>query len=160
MSKILFFILLLGCSSQLLAQYFTISGKITDSNQQGLPFSSVQVKGTTQGTNANSDGFYSLKLQAGSYELIFQYIGYKKQVEKIIVTDNVSKNMVLNPESYELKEVTVKDGEDPAYAVIRAAIKKRKYYSKEVEAYTCKAYIKADCSGKTRLGSLFGVTNG
>ena len=142
MSKILFFILLLGCSSQLLAQYFTISGKITESNQQGLPFSSVQVKGTTQGTNANSDGFYSLKLQAGSYELIFQYIGYKKQVEKIIVTDNVSKNMVLNPESYELKEVTVKDGEDPAYAVIRAAIKKRKYYSKEVEAYTCKAYIK------------------
>ena len=142
MSKILFFILLLGCSSQLLAQYFTISGKITDSNQQGLPFSSVQVKGTTQGTNANSDGFYSLKLQAGSYELIFQYIGYKKQVEKIIVTDNVSKNMVLNPESYELKEVTVKDGEDPAYAVIRAAIKKRKYYSKEVDAYTCKAYIK------------------
>ncbi len=142
MSKIIFFILLVGCSSQLLAQYFTVSGKVTDNNQQGLPFSSVQVKGTTQGTNANADGFYSLKLQAGSYELIFQYIGYKKQVEKIIVTDNLSKNMVLNPESYELKEVTIKDGEDPAYAVIRAAIKKRKYYSREVDAYTCKAYIK------------------
>ena len=142
MNKIIFFIVLLSCSSQLLAQYFTISGKITDNNEQGLPFSSVQVKGTTQGTNANADGFYSLKLQAGSYDLIVQYIGYKKQVEKIIVTDNLSKNMVLNPENYELKEVTVKDGEDPAYAVIRAAIKKRKYYSREVDAYTCKAYIK------------------
>ena len=142
MNKILVFILLLNCSSNLFAQYFSISGKVTDSNNHALPFSSVQVKGTTQGTNANSDGFYSLKLQAGSYELIFQYIGYKKQVEKIVVTDNVSKNIILNPENYELKEVTVKDGEDPAYAVIRAAIKKRKYYSKEVDAYTCKAYIK------------------
>ena len=71
----------------MLAQYFTISGKITDNNNQGLPFSSVQVKGTTQGTNANSEGFYSLKLAAGSYELIFQYIGYKKKVEIIAPRD-------------------------------------------------------------------------
>ena len=132
----------LSCSNQLLAQYFTISGKITDTNNQALPFSSVQVKGTTQGTNANSEGFYSLKLAAGSYELIFQYIGYKKKVEIILVDNHLTKNIILSPENYELKEVVVNDREDPAYAVIRAAIKKRKYYAHEVDAYTCKAYIK------------------
>lgn len=142
MIRIIYFILLFTCSGNLLAQYFTISGKITDGNNQGLPFSSVQVKGTTQGTNANADGFYSLKLQAGTYELIFQYIGYKKQVETIVVNTNGVKNVILNPENYELKEVVVKDGEDPAYAVIRAAIKKRKHYAREVDAYTCKVYIK------------------
>ena len=142
MIRIIYFIVLLVSSGNLLAQYFTISGKITDGNNQSLPFSSVQVKGTTQGTNANADGFYSLKLQAGTYDLIFQYIGYKKKVETIIVNANDIKNVVLNPESYELKEVVVKDGEDPAYAVIRAAIKKRKFYLREVDAYTCKAYIK------------------
>ena len=142
MIRIIYFILLLVSSGNLLAQYFTISGKITDGNNQGLPFSSVQVKGTTQGTNANADGFYSLKLQAGTYDLIFQYIGYKKKVETIIVNANDIGNVVLNPESYELKEVVVKDGEDPAYAVIRATIKKRKHYAREVDAYTCKVYIK------------------
>ena len=142
MIRIIYFIVLLVSSGNLLAQYFTISGKITDGNNQSLPFSSVQVKGSTQGTNANADGFYSLKLQAGTYDLIFQYIGYKKKVETIIVNANDIKNVVLNPESYELKEVVVKDGEDPAYAVIRAAIKKRKFYLREVDAYTCKAYIK------------------
>ncbi len=38
--------------------------------------------------------------------------------------------------------MVIKDGEDPAYAVIRAAIKKRKFYLNEVNAFTCKAYIK------------------
>lgn len=124
------------------AQTFLVTGKITDEKNQALSFSSVLVKGTTQGTNANADGFYSLKLQPGTYELIFQYVGYKKKIEKVVVESNVTKNIVLNPESYELKEVVIKDGEDPAYAVIRQAIKKRKYYLNEVNAFTCKAYIK------------------
>ena len=124
------------------AQTFLVTGKIIDEKNQALSFSSVLVKGTTQGTNANADGFYSLKLQPGTYELIFQYVGYKKKIEKVVVESNVTKNIVLNPESYELKEVVIKDGEDPAYAVIRQAIKKRKYYLNEVNAFTCKAYIK------------------
>jgi hypothetical protein len=124
------------------AQQVLVSGKITDEKNQALSFSSVLVKGSTQGTNANADGFYSLKLAPGTYELIFQYVGYKKKVEKIVVEGNTIKNVSLSPESYELKEVVIKDGEDPAYAVIRAAIKKRKFYLNEVNAFTCKAYIK------------------
>jgi hypothetical protein len=124
------------------AQQVLVSGKITDEKNQALSFSSVLVKGSTQGTNANADGFYSLKLAPGTYELIFQYVGYKKKVEKVIVDGNTIKNVSLSPESYELKEVVIKDGEDPAYAVIRAAIKKRKFYLNEVNAFTCKAYIK------------------
>jgi hypothetical protein len=124
------------------AQQVLVSGKITDEKNQALSFSSVLVKGSTQGTNANADGFYSLKLSPGTYELIFQYVGYKKKVEKIVVEGNTIKNVSLSPESYELKEVVIKDGEDPAYAVIRAAIKKRKFYLNEVNAFTCKAYIK------------------
>ena len=123
-------------------QIFSVSGKISDDKNQALPFSTVLIKGTTQGTNANADGFYFLKLQPGTYELIFQYVGYKKKIEKLIVEGNLSKNVELVPESYELKEVVIKDGEDPAYAVIRQAIKKRKFYLNEVEAFTCKAYIK------------------
>ena len=142
MKKSLLSVFLFLFSVVLFAQQVSVSGKITDEKNQALSFSSVLVKGSTQGTNANADGFYSLKLNPGTYELIFQYVGYKKKVEKVVVEGNTVKNVALSPESYELKEVVIKDGEDPAYAVIRAAIKKRKYYLNEVNAFTCKAYIK------------------
>jgi hypothetical protein len=142
MNKSLLSLFLVLFSMVLSAQQVLVSGKITDEKNQALSFSSVLVKGSTQGTNANADGFYSLKLAPGTYELIFQYVGYKKKVEKVIVDGNTIKNVALSPESYELKEVVIKDGEDPAYAVIRAAIKKRKFYLNEVNAFTCKAYIK------------------
>lgn len=142
MKNSLLFVILFLISTITIAQTFSVSGKIADEKNQALPFSSVLVKGTTQGTNANADGFYFLKLQPGAYELIFQYVGYKKKVEKIVVEGNLINNATLSPESYELKEVVIKDGEDPAYAVIRAAIKKRKFYLNEVNAFTCKAYIK------------------
>jgi hypothetical protein len=142
MKKSLLSLFLVLFSMVLSSQQVLVSGKITDEKNQALSFSSVLVKGSTQGTNANADGFYSLKLSPGTYELIFQYVGYKKKVEKIVVEGNTIKNVALSPESYELKEVVIKDGEDPAYAVIRAAIKKRKFYLNEVNAFTCKAYIK------------------
>lgn len=142
MKNLFLFIFLCFSFNNLFSQTFLVSGKITDDKKQGLPFSSVLVKGTTIGTNTNVDGEYTLKLAAGEYDLIYQYVGYKKKVEHVIITQNLTKNIVLNPESYELKEVVIKDGEDPAYAVIRQAIKKRKYYLNEVDAFTCKAYIK------------------
>jgi hypothetical protein len=142
MKKTFLAFLIFISSTLLFGQQVSVSGKIADDKNQALSFSSVLVKGTTQGTNANADGFYSLKLSPGSYELIFQYVGYKKKIEKVEVTGNIVKNVILSPESYELKEVVIKDGEDPAYAVIRQAIKKRKFYLNQVDAYTCKAYIK------------------
>lgn len=142
MIKQLVFLFFIGLFFPAKTQVFVVSGKISDERHQGLPFSSVMVKGTTHGTNANADGFYTIKLQAGTYELVYQYVGYKKKIETVVVKDNITKNVSLSSESYELKEVVIKDGEDPAYAVIRQAIKKRKHYLNEVNAFTCKAYIK------------------
>lgn len=52
-------------------------------------------------------------------------------------------NVVLSQESYTLSGVTI-DGnaEDPAYEIIRQAIKKRKQHLTEVPAYTADVYIK------------------
>ncbi len=124
------------------AQTFNVSGKICDEKNNPLPFSSVMVKGTTIGTNANADGLYSLKLNAGTYELIYQYVGYKKKYQNIVIDANKTLNINLNSDSYNLKEVIITDGEDAAYAVIRQAIKKRKFYLNQVNAFSCNAYIK------------------
>jgi hypothetical protein len=150
-------------SFSLSAQQFTLSGKITDTKKNALPFASVIIKGTTIGTNSNADGLYTLKLKPGAYEIIFQYVGYKKEVRSINISGDMTLDAALSSDSYELKEVEINAGEDPAYAVIRQAIKKRKFYLNQVNSYTCRAYIK----GLQRLkeipknfGKLLKVTTG
>lgn len=123
------------------SQTFILSGRISD-KRESLPFATIMVKGTTIGTNSNVNGDYALKLPAGTYEIVYQYVGYSKKTEKIELTSDKSINVTLSADGVSLSEVTVVAGEDPAYPIIRKAIKKRKYYQGQIDAYTCRAYIK------------------
>lgn len=123
------------------AQTYILSGTISGNNE-ALPFATILVKGSTIGTNSNINGQYTLKLPAGTYEIVYQYIGFTKKTEQISLTDNKILNIDLISDGISLKEVEVVAGEDPAYPIIRHAIKKRKYYLNQLDAYTCKAYIK------------------
>lgn len=120
-----------------------ITGKVIDENRQPVPFASVYIMGTTTGTTTNIEGSYSLDLKPGTYELVFKFIGYKQHTENLQVgTQRIELNVQLVPELVNLKEVTIKAGEDPAYEVIRQAQKKRKFYLQQVEAFSCDVYIK------------------
>ncbi|MBI3509455.1 MAG: carboxypeptidase-like regulatory domain-containing protein [Bacteroidetes bacterium] len=122
---------------------FTLSGKLTDTKGEPLPYGAIYVKGTSKGTTSNDKGFYSLDLDPGKYTVIFQVIGYnQKQFDVDLTTANKSLDVQLSANSVTLKEAVVTDGEDPAYAVIRNAIKKRKYYLEQVDAFSCDVYIK------------------
>lgn len=123
------------------AQTFILSGKITD-GKDPLPFANIYIKGTTQGVNSNDEGKYSLKLPAGDYTIVYQYVGYSKEEIKISLTENKTVNVSLKGDAVSLNEVTVKAGEDPAYPIMRKAIKKRKFYSNQVSEYSCQSYIK------------------
>ncbi len=123
------------------AQTFILSGKVSDKNE-ALPFATIMVKGNAFATNSNANGQYTLKLPPGSYEVIYQYIGYTKKTIKVELSSNKQLDVVLEQEGVALNEVEIKAGEDPAYPIIRKAIKKRRYYAGQVESYTCKAYIK------------------
>ena len=126
------------------ASAITISGKVTDENDKPVPFASIYIKGTTKGTTSNLDGFYTIDLTPGKYELAFKLIGYKLEVKTISTDDgNQTINVKLILENFLLKEAVIKaNGEDPAYAVIRQAQKKRKFYLDQVDAYSCDVYIK------------------
>ncbi len=57
-----------------------VSGRITDATtREGLPGVSVQVKGTTIGTNTDLDGNYSLDVTDSNGTLVFSFIGYVAQ---------------------------------------------------------------------------------
>ena len=125
------------------AQQYQLSGKITDSKGEIIPFASVYIKNTTQGASANVDGLYKLTLDKGTYTLIYKAIGYKTLEKAVSINQNMTLNETLAEESYTLKGVTIKsNAEDPAYAIIRQAIANRKKHLNEVEEYTTDVYIK------------------
>jgi hypothetical protein len=137
----------------------TISGTITDSKNEVLPFSSVVVKGTTQGASANSKGFYSIQLQPGSYTLVCQYIGYKSEEKKITIEKgkNSEVNFQLEPQQYSLQDVVVNtNGEDPAYEIIRKTISKRTQHLKEIKKFSADVYLKGQMQLRDYPNRFFG----
>ena len=136
---------LLSYSESTSAALYRISGIVYDEHQQPLPYVTIFIEGTTNGTTSNAEGAYFLELNPGEYSVIYRMIGYKQVKERIqIVSGPVVKNIHLQAESYQLKEIKIKaDAEDPAYAIIRKAQKKRNYYDDQVSAYQCQAYVKS-----------------
>jgi hypothetical protein len=121
-----------------------ITGTVRDDKGNLLPYSSILVKGTTRGVTANSEGRYVLDLSAGDYTIVCQYVGYTRQEKKITVAgEDLALDFRLSPQQLSLAEVVVRPGgEDPAYEIIRHAIKKRKDYEAPLDSFTCEAYIK------------------
>jgi hypothetical protein len=136
---LLFFLLAYGLS----AQTITLSGKVTDQQGQPIPFVSIYPKNSTKGITSNSEGLYHLNIIAGKYEIVYKALGYKLETKPLDLKTNQELNVILSNETYELQTVIVtSNGEDPAYRIIRNAIKNRKSHLSEVQAYNCDVYIK------------------
>ena len=121
-----------------------VTGTVRDDKGTILPYSSILVKGTTRGVTARSEGRYVLDLSPGSYTIVCQYVGYARQEKKITVGgEALVLDFSLTPLQLSMAEVVVRPGgEDPAYEIIRHAIKKRKDYEEPLDSFTCEAYIK------------------
>lgn len=137
------FLFILFCSINTFAQ---LVGNVSDAKGEPLSFATVYVKNTTLGTTTNIDGDYEFDLSSGTYDVIFQYVGFEQKIEKVTIADTpVRLDVQLNEESVGLTEVVVTtEGEDPAYAIIRKAMEKRKFYLNQIDEYSCKAYTKGN----------------
>ena len=124
-----------------------IKGTVSGANAQGLAFANVAVRGAATSTGANEQGQFQLRLPAGQYELVFQYVGYRPQTQPVRVLGGdtlLTVNVTLQPESYNLGEVVVKSTDrDPAYAIIQQAQQWRAYHRREVASYRARIYIKS-----------------
>ena len=124
-----------------------VKGTISGPDGAGLAFANVSVRGTALNTGSNEQGRYQLRLEAGTYQLIYQYVGYRQRLEVVRVPAADSAlvlNVRLEPEAYSLGEVTVRSSdEDPAYNIIRQAQQWRPYHKREVAAWRARIYIKA-----------------
>lgn len=141
---ILLITIILGLLNSSLAQvYGTVSGE--DANP--LPFATVYIEGTTQGTTTNEKGEYKIFPGEGNHTLVFQYVGFKQTKRDISLAANspVKLDIVMPVESVTLAEIEVKaNAEDPAYPIIRKAIEKRNFYLNQVSKYSCDVYVKGN----------------
>lgn len=134
-----------------------IKGTVTDNNGKILPFASIFIKENNKGTNANSEGKYSLKLEPGQYTLVCQYVGYKKEERKVTVTnEDLELNFILSIQELMLDEVIIKNGEDPAFQIIRNTIKKRTYYESQLDKFQCEVYSKGQMRIRNYPNKFFG----
>ncbi len=121
-----------------------ITGVVTDENGNALPYATILVKSTTIGASANNEGKYLLQLSPGNYTIVCRYVGYeRKENEVTIGKDDVELNFQLSKQQLSLPEVVVtQNAEDPAYEIIRNAIKKRPYYLQQLDTFQCEVYQK------------------
>jgi len=135
-----------------------VTGSVTDEKGNALPYASILVHGTTRGVTAGNDGKYSLDLAPGSYTLVCQYVGYTRRERKIVVgTTGLVVDFQLSLQQLSMAEAVVRPGgEDPAYAIIRHAIKKRKEYETPLDSFTCEAYVKTLIRTRKLPNRIFG----
>jgi hypothetical protein len=159
MKRILLICLLIPATVRL-AMAGKITGMVTDDKGRILPYASVMVKGTTKGTTTNNQGRYFLELAPGDYHIICQYVGYARQEKAVSLREETAQlDFRLSIQLTVMKEVVVRPGgEDPAYEIIRHAIKKRKEYENPLDSFTCEAYIKALIKTRKLPSRIFGRT--
>ncbi|MDJ0645077.1 MAG: SusC/RagA family TonB-linked outer membrane protein [Flavobacteriaceae bacterium] len=101
--KVLFFAMLFLPLS-LLAQ--TITGTITDTQGQPIPFANVIEKGTSNGTTADGDGNFSITVSSIPATLVISSLGYT--TKEVQITDaSQPANVTLSEDSVGLEEVVV-----------------------------------------------------
>lgn len=88
-----------------------IRGRITDSRTgEGLIGANILIQGTSLGTTTDDRGNYRLeKLDAGTYTVVVQYLGYLTRTESVNVVENrtVEINFQLEQSEIQMSEVVV-----------------------------------------------------
>ncbi|MFH6604990.1 SusC/RagA family TonB-linked outer membrane protein [Maribacter algicola] len=82
----------------------TVSGTVTDETGAPLPGANVVVKGTTDGTQTDFDGNYTLNVDSDAV-LVFSYLGF--QTQEVSVGGQSTVNVTLIEDAAALEEVVV-----------------------------------------------------
>ncbi len=103
-------ILLLLMSNFLIAQSFTLTGKVSSSkNSKALIGANVFIKKLNKGTAAGNDGkFTILNIPEGQYNIKFSYVGFSEKIIKIKINKNTKLDISLDPKVFSLSETIIK----------------------------------------------------
>ena len=140
------FLLVLFILTFFTAKTQVVTGRITNEQKESIPYATIYVPATKEGTISNTEGHFYLHLSHGNYHLIVRSLGFI-QVEKDISvnSDSIHIDVVMRRQEFQIKEVKVFPGkEDPAYFIMRKAIAKAPYYRSKIKHYEAGLYIRSN----------------
>ncbi|MDR9418117.1 DUF5686 family protein [Gracilimonas sp.] len=151
-SVFLFFVLFLFGVHELMAQN-VVKGRIIDAETgETLPSAHVIIKDTYKGTISNQDGEFSLQVQEFPVTLVVRFIGFESQ-EKTITENSGPVEFVLKPSVAEMGEIVV-TGEDPAIAIMKEVIRRKKIWRANLRTYVAEAYTRQQLKNDTSIVSI------
>ncbi len=139
----------------------SISGTITDSSGNVLPFVSVYIKNTKSGVSANQKGEYNVKLKAGSNTLVFSAIGFEKleQNIKLQTGENRVINIVLSEKNALQTLEVYANPRDIANEVVDKAREARSVYNERLKHVSFDTYFKTTLEKEFPIDSLLKQIN-
>ena len=103
--RLIFLAMTMLISAVAFGQNITVTGVVKDSStDEGVPFASLQVKGTMTGTSTDADGFYSIDVPADGV-LIFSSVGYVTL--EVAVAGKAQHDVMLDPDTQAIEETIV-----------------------------------------------------
>ncbi|WP_426058935.1 SusC/RagA family TonB-linked outer membrane protein [Hymenobacter sp. B1770] len=112
LAKLLFLLLFagLGFPSGAYAQTGSISGRVTDNKNEGIPGATVLIEGTSLGSSSNVDGTYSIQnVPAGPQTLVISFVGYNtvRRPVTVVAGQNTEVSAGLIENATQLSEAVV-----------------------------------------------------
>jgi hypothetical protein len=134
------FVFLFFCAAH--SQTFTLSGTVHDqATGEPLVAANIRIGGTSRGTITNSQGFYRLSLERGSYVVVYSFIGYKQDTLRLTLDRPFEYNARLEASPIEMAEFLVTN-EDPAMAIMRRVIENKKRWAEQLQSYEFEAFTR------------------
>lgn len=152
-----------------------IHGKITDSeSKEGLPYVSVRISRSTIGGSSDNNGNYSFFVPRLKDTLIISSIGYKEKRIPLSGRTRFPLNIILEPENYQLSEITIKPKKEkykrknnPAVILVKNIIERRDdnapenkpFYSRDRHEKLNVALNNFNSSEESHFGKKFSFLN-
>jgi len=139
----LLFTLLAPCAA---AQSTRVRGRVTDA-ATGAPlrFAGVVFPGTTVGTTTDEEGRYALETRDTVSRVTASIVGYETQSRPVVRGEFSQADFELNPVTFDIGQVVVTPGENPAWPILDRAVRNRRRNDPERRAtYVCATYTKME----------------
>ncbi|MBU6122129.1 SusC/RagA family TonB-linked outer membrane protein [Hymenobacter siberiensis] len=114
LAKLLFLLLLAGFgflpSTAFAQSTGSVSGRVTDSKNEGIPGATVLIEGTSLGSSSNIDGTYSIQsVPAGPHTVVISFVGYNpvRRAVTVVAGQNAEVSAGLSENTTQLAEAVV-----------------------------------------------------
>ncbi len=102
---------------------FSLTGRITDINNQPVSRVSIYVDGQFTGTNTDDQGRYFIALKPGDYRVVFRHVAMLPVIITIVLRNNGVVDLVMNERKFNLQEVVIEaEGADQYVSKIDAGV--------------------------------------